>query len=949
MKYLLMTYILLSSFFTVQAATDVTEKQPKKDVAQPEVAYGYGEESLDLTASASSVISGEKLQQFRGSSLSYALAGMLPGLIVEEDAGAFGMNGTNLVVRGRSTVGVSSNSPLCLVDGFQRSLDDVQIDDVESVTVIKDAATAIFGVRGANGVILVKTKRGSDSKIRFSVSFDQAFKTPDKIPTFVNSADFLTMYNQALESDGLDPTFTEDNIAQYRKGHSLQYPDVPWEKEVLDDLATQSTLNINAGGGTKKARYYVSLGYEHASGLFKDRSISPDKDYSVNEKLNKIWFRTNLDLVALKHFDINLELAGNVALTNTPGGLISSVYNLMYTYPQYEFPIFVKDGLYGGSSVYPYNPVAYLNEKGYKRQESRVIHSGLNLAYNFTGALRGLSLGVKYAYDNYYDVTESYTKGFRYGQILRDEYNVPILDVEDDTLFIPEENIHGTDSRLGYSAGSDAQRSIANFEAYLHYNRAFGKHKVNADMFYQQSRKKVDASSPFCHQAFNTRLAYNYDDRYIANFVLGYSGTEAFAKGRRFSTLPSASFAWVASNESFLKDSKTVDYLKFRTSLGLTANSNFGNRFAYRQLYHGTGSYIFGSTLKTYYGLSEGILANPLLESEKALKFDLGVDLRMWNLLSMSATYFHEKRYDILVGQGNKISSIMGANFPLMNYGETKTKGFELGLGLSKQYHDWGFFANFNLTWFECKFVDMLDAPLPEPDAEGKGGALHQYRPGQYVGRPMILVFDGFFRDADDIANSPKQQFGTVVPGDIKYKDINGDNIINDYDRVYHNRFTQPNIDMSLMLGVNFKGFDFSTYMTFQGGHDIDLLSAAKLFVPFNNGSRRLTTYVANRRPWTPENADKAGYPRLTTLENSNNYRPSTFWQMNGNTFRIKFVELGYDFFKNAPKTHFVKGLRLYFRADNVFTSSKMDFVDPASMGGRLTMKSYHIGVNMKF
>lgn len=916
--------------FSMSVVSGTLSAQEKWEDKQVEV--GYGQAKFSHTASGVSVVSGEELQKYAGVNLGNALHGLLPGLIGVEQTGDVGAFAPTFYIRGKKTYGDASNLPLVYVDGFERDMNKVSMDDVASITVLKDAAaTAIYGVRGANGVILVNTKRGVQGKMKINVSVEQGFQMATKIPEFVSSAEYARFYNQALKSDELAVRFTPEDIAGYEQGGSLLYPDVKWEKELLNKFSPVTDLNVAAQGGSDKAQYYVSLGYIHNSGLFK--GSDKNEDYSTNALADQFNFRTNLDLLAFDNLEIRADIAGNIKLRNLPYYSTNDYWTMMYKYPQHEFPLYVAEGIYGGTPVYRNNPLAYLNESGYRRVNDRYIQTGISAKYNFSGILKGLSFGMKYAYDNAYSNTESYSKYF----FVKD-----ILGLNIDGTPILSEDI-GKATSLTYKVDGDSQSRRSSYEAHLAYQRSFkGGHDLNAMLMYYQDKLVKGAENPYRNQFVSGRFNYAYRDKYLAELTFSYSGSEAFAKKNRFTWFPAVALGWVVSEENFMKDNKYVDFLKLRASAGLSGNSSLGERFSYRQLYSSSGEYYFGTGITTEYGLAESTLANLDLKPEKSFKFDFGVDARLLKDLSLSATYFFERRFNILTSKGDVTSTIIGASLPRVNAGVTHTNGIEAALKYGKQYKEWGFYAGYNLTLYRNKIKSIMEQPLQD-------NSTYQYQRGTAVGQQLGLQFVGFFKDEEDIKNSPTQEYGTVKPGDMKYRDVNKDGVVNDYDRTYSDAYSIPNTEMSLSAGANWKGFDVSALITAQLGTETYLGDAKYLFWPFTGDGARISTYVAERNPWTPETADIARYPRLTTMSNTNNYQRSDFWTMDGRRIRLRYIELGYTLPQVLTQKIAMSKLRFYVRGNNILTFAKLKYVDPAAMGGTPYMKSFHLGVNINF
>ncbi len=937
-KYLLLCCVLLATVglgaqeteSKAAAVKSIVAQNPdgpsKESVLDEDVNVGYGFQKRRRVTAALSTVKGDELRRSSVPTPSLSLYGMLTGLVVEDKTGEFGAFTPNFFIRGRATMGSASNVPIVLVDGFERSVDDLSLDDIASVTVLKDAAaTAIYGMRGANGVILIDTRRGREGRVRFNVDFEQGFQTPFRMPEFVSSSEFVKYYNQALRNDGMEPKYNESAI----------YPDNQWQKELVRSFAPSSELNLSADGGNKIARYYVSLGYMRNKGLF-DRGDEESEKYTTEPHYDRINFRTNLDVVAIRNLDIKLDVAGQIVERNMPRQASSSIWDMMWKYPQHEFPMFLPNGNLGGTAAFQSNVFGYLNNSGYRKVQDRFIHTRLSGEYHFQGAVKGLSVGASYAYDNGWNVVQSFTKTFAVQEILgQDDAGEPVYS-----------NLIGKNSSISYGIGNDTQSRRENFEAFARYERTFDGHEVNAMVLYHQDKLVTDASEPVGTQYIAAHAGYAYKSKYLADVSLSYSGSEAFARKHRFVLFPAVSLGWVLSEENFLKDSKGVNFLKLRASAGIVGNSQLGSdaRFAYRYTSSTLGNnYYFGISPDGVTGRKPTRLPNPDMEAEKAFKADVGIDAQLFRSLHLSAGYFYENRYDILTSQASEISSVIGIPLANINAGKTTTHGMELSAAYNKELgRGWSLTAGLNLLWYRNEVKEKLETVLPE-------NSTYQYQVGHPIGSTLELIAEGIFQTQEEIDRSPIQQFGPVQPGDIRYRDVNNDGFIDDYDRVWNDGYNTPNLDMSLTLGVAWKGIDFSAQLHYQDGKDLYLGETPTLFWPIRSNVNRMMKWVADRNPWTEQVGEKSHYPRLTTVGSSNNYRRSTFWIVNGEQMRVRRLELGYTLPQHLTRKIAISRLRLYVRAMNPFLLDHLKTVDPAAMAGEPLLRSYYLGCNITF
>lgn len=887
----------------------------------------------DITSGVSS-ISGDVIRRNSTTNASLALYGLLPGLLVEDKTGEFGDFNTNMFVRGRATMGSASNTPLVYIDGFERKIDEVALDDIETISVLKDAAaTAIYGMRGSNGVIMIDTKRGTNGKIKFDVAVEQGFQTPTRIPDFVNSATYAEMYNQGLVNNGLDPMFSQEDIDGYAAGPSLLYPDNQWQDILIKDMAPVTELNVSADGGNSVAQYYVSLGYVHNEGLF-DRTEEMSEHYSSRANYDRMNFRANLDVQAIENLDVKLDVSGMVTERNAPRNASSGIWGSVYTRPQHLYPMFLPNGELGGLSGYQNNPMGYLNDAGYRAMLDRYVNTNMSATYHFRGALDGLSVGLRYAYDNRWFVRQLFSKSFSVQELEGlDDAGNPIYGEE-----------LGYDTSLSYGIGLDEQSRRENFETFLTYKRTFGAgHGVDAVVIYHQDKLITDQYEPLGTQYISGILSYNYKSRYLADVAFSYSGSEIFADGNRFELFPAVSLAWVLSEENFLSSSRAVDFLKLRTSAGVSGNATLGSgaRFSYTYTSNTSGGqYYFGNPSTSYTGRTPGRLPNPIMEPEKSFKFDFGFETQLYNSLYVAANYFFEKRYDILFNPAAEISSTLGTTMANVNSGITHTNGLEASINYNKKLNaDWGINTSVNLTWFKDEVKDKIQTLLPP-------GSEYQYHEGHTVSSSLGLISEGLFQSEEEVLNSPTQMFGSYGPGDIKYKDVNGDGLVDDYDRVYDEGYSIPNFDLGWNIGVTWKNLELNAFLHYQTGSDIYLGNASNLAFAFN-GTNRMTQWIADRNPWTEANAAYANYPKLSTNASANNFRRSDYWMVDGSRLRLRQLELRYSLPKLASRLS-VDKVQFYLRGMNLFSIDNLDFLDPAAMNSFPMLRSYFIGCNIK-
>jgi len=861
---------------------------------------------------------------------SNALYGRIAGLNLSQRSGEPGDDYATLLVRGKHTF-TGSNAPLVLVDGFRRDFNTLSVDEVESVSVLKDAASAaLYGMEGANGVILVTTKRGIVGKSSIGFKVEYGVKTPSRMPKFYGSYDYAAFYNQAQLNDGKTTLqYTAADLTGYKLAQDpYLYPNVDWTSETIRKYAPTTKYSVDFRGGNQVAKYYVNVGVVNDEGIFKNSDHydgSGKYSYSTNRNLDRVNFRSNVDVNVTKRLSLRMDLSGRFEGINSPTADAADIFNNLYNFHPNVAPVFVAPGQYGGSNTYRKNPVAYINEQGYRTVHRRYFQSNVIAKYDLSDLIKGLAVGVRTTFDNYYTVKDGYTKAYNVRKYYR---SVAQTDSLSELYKFPNDATTSL-SLTELGASSDYETRSTNFETYAEYNRTFGKHKVGALALYHQDETVTTVEFPARRVSVSGKLSYGYDNRYFVDFAAQYGGSENFMKGKRMGFYPAVSGAWVISSEPFMANVEPVSYLKVRLSTGLVGNQNVGGtRFGYRTLYSTTGA--------------ELPIGNPNLTWEKAYKTDLGADVVLFNDVQLSATYFNEFRDDILNSGSALMPDYFGNSFGYINYGQVKSHGFEASVSKSRQFATWGYNLGANVTFVRNKVTRMKE--VTRKDA-------YLYRQGQPVGQRFGLEAIGLFQSQAEIDGAPTQMFGKVIPGSIRYKDQNGDNIINSDDQIAIGKDASvPDCDLGFNIGFNVKGFYVDANFQAEIGREVNLrddTEGAMYSVSPLYGDKNVSTFVKN--PWTVETAAYADYPSLTIENGANNYQTSTYWLRNGDFLRLRALELGYNF----PKS-WIKGLRLssaniYLRGMNILTLDNIKYFDPEVMEGYPLLKSYNVGINLKF
>lgn len=930
------------------------------------VVVGYGAQKKESVIGAISQVTSKDLLQSPSGNVSQAIAGKISGVITSQTSGAPGADDTQIFIRGRATF-AGDAQPLILVDGIERPFSQIAPDDIETISVLKDAsATAVYGVRGANGVMLITTKRGKEQKPEVSLTANWQIQSPTRKDTYLNSYQSVTLLEEALANDGLRSQFSASDIEMYRKSSAgelsgldaMLYPNVNWYDEVLKSTAPAQRYNVSVRGGTKRMRYYASGEFYDQSSMV--RNLSNDKyNNSSSPHYRRYSFRANTDFFLTKDLTFSVNFGTRFeerkgSNTEEKTDYSQTFYELNHT-PGWLFPVSytVQNGestktLYGGSSQYQNNIVAALAEGGYYRAVNTINETNFIVDYKMDWLTPGLSAKgmLSFDYENYH--TNLYSARFATYE-LNDRNNYTSIDAYNqfnkDTELAVVSNDNLADSRKFESVYK------LYMEAQVNYARKFGKHDVTAMMLYMQNDYRYKSDLAQRYQGLVGRVTYGYDDRYLAEFNAGYNGSENFAKGKRFGFFPSFSIGWRMTNEEFMKGTENwLDNLKIRASYGQVGNdiykvNNIKQRFLYQEKWvQVSNDYYFGTTGAT--GIYESQYPNYGVTWERAHKYNLGVEFGLWQgKLNGVIDVFYEKRNDILTEYLTRpqwVGVVMAAG----NLGKTKNSGYELEL---KHFNTIGKDFNYSvgLTYSHARneILEMDESDLKTDYRKKEGHPINQY---------FGLVCDGFITQADiDGGNLPTSSFGTVQAGDLKYRDMNKDGIIDERDETFIGYSDIPENMYALTLGCNYKNWGFS--IMFQGVDHVSRYYDAEAMYAFVDGSKVKEHHLQRWDPSQSEshNLANAKYPLLHyDSYGDHNQRQNSFFLKNGAFLRLKNIELSYTLPVNWASKVGMSDCRLFFNANNLVTWDKLDgLTDPESNGSNRypIMKTMNFGVNVKF
>lgn len=884
-----------------------------------------------------STINGSDLPQLPVSTLNNALSGRLAGLLIQQTGTRPGTDDATFLIRGRSSYN-NGQSPLVLVDGVERDFVDMDLNEIESISVLKDAASlSWYGLSGSNGVLYVRTKRGSATNTKITFDAQGGVQIPTIMTRPLDSYSYATLYNEAQANSGIAPLYSPTAIAAYQNNSNpYLYPNNNLVDQFLKDVSPVQRYVGTVSGGNAFAKYFTMFSFFDQAGLYKGGNNS---SYDANTNFQRINFRTNLDLHVNKSLDVSLDVGGRSASIRYPRDGNGNFLNAIFNTPSNAFPILNADGTYGGSSLFRDNPLAMLESKGNITDLTRTLLANVSVKHKLDFIAKGLSLNAFYAYD----VTSIYTSGFT------QNYEVYELNGATNTY-----TRFGTKSPLNYSA-SDFNSNVRKNEFWggFDYDRTFGQHAFNISSRVMRAVIAAPGNLLDKREQWSNRLSYGYKQRYFVDLIGTYSGSETFMPGKRFGFFPAVSAGWIASDENFLKKASFLDYLKVRASYGIVGNDaiSTSRRFMYNTYFNrgGTG-YLFGTGYTAGPNTTEAELANPDLTWERAKKADIGVDVKLFKqMISISADYFHENRTKLLTN--SLLPTIIGQTSGQVNQGEAEYKGFETSINFNKTFNAFTLNVFGNYTYAKSNIIQLNQEPgLPNYQLE-VGFPISGVVQGTAFNR-RFLISQGLFQSQAEIDAAPVQRFsGTVKPGDIRYQDINGDGVIDNFDFVQKDYSNVPTSYYGFGASLAYKGFDFSVLFQGTQGRSIQI---STLVNAGTTNTGYINQFSVDR--WTPATAATAKYPRLAIADRGNNTQVSDYWIRSADYLRLKHVELGYTLKSDFVKRLKMQSARFYVSGFNLFTFDKLGDlpIDPEIPEAGYNssypyLRSFSVGLNVKF
>ena len=878
---------------------------------------------------AVSTIQTKELVQSPVANISNALAGKLPGLITVQSSGEPGADAANLYIRGLGTYG--SSAPLVVIDGLPRNKADFDMldpNEIESITILKDASSSsLYGIQGANGVVVVSTRRGGgNAKPKISFTVQQALQQPIRLPETMSSYQ-QALYHRATDfNDGQPMRYTDEVLEIIKSGSDpYQYPNTNWFDVVLKEHSWQQQYNINISGSAGKdnrVNYFISGSYINQGTLLNHEDVFR-KNYGVNSKYDRYNFRSNVDVQATKRLNIRIDLAGRLETRVGPSESFPYVFQVITTRKPSSQAIYNPDGtLAAGSALeipYQNNPYGVITQSGYYTNQSNVMYGTVSAKYDLDFITDGLTVQAYFSFENTNNLNRIWRQSF-------EQFWYRGLDKDGNDFY----QDYTTKGRLAASTSSYVER-YTYYDIRLNYDKTFGKHQVNAQLLGNRTLKNLQYQEYlYAYQGLSARAAYNYAQRYFLEINLGYNGSENFPPGKRYGVFPAFSAGWVLSDEPWLNSPDWLKILKIRGSYGTVGNDQIGgDRFLFITEFGpgGTHAHAGAATIYPsgyYFGTTNGgtlaagghneiRVGNEYVTWEKAKKANVGFDLSLFhnNAVNLTFDYFYEKRDNILTAAGSVPDYVGIDNVAPRNSGKVLNQGLEAELRIMKQVsRDFSFFANFQVTYAKNKVLEN-DQPTPKFDYQDLRG----YEIGYDLGYKSL----GYFKDQADIDNSPKQNLGLdPIPGDVKYQDTNNDGIVDVDDRVPIKCFSVPTFTGGLSLGINWKGFDFS--MMFSGA---------------TGGTARLWAYdssIINLQRWTESNKD-ALLPIAHTSANNN---VTSDWNlMSTDYLKLRNIELGYTIPSHLLNRIKISSARVYINGQNIAVWDKMWLKDrdPESAG----------------
>ncbi|WP_342996404.1 TonB-dependent receptor [Bacteroides xylanisolvens] len=930
---------------------------------QEVVVVGYTKQRKETMIGSVATITTKDLTQSPTANINNALAGRLPGLIVNQYAGGEpGVDQSELFIRGKATYG--NQSAIVIVDGIERDMSYLAPDEIETFTILKDAsATAAYGIRGANGVIVITTKRGKAAeKATVNLKASIGINQPIGFPEYLGSADYATLYNEARLNDakmtGADISslnlFSQQAIDNFRRakgdnsdglGYDWDYYDFAFKPGLQEDVS------LSIRGGTDKVRYYVLANYFSQGGNYK---YSNAGEYDSQTKFTRYNFRSNIDININRYLSTRLDLGARITDRNAPGTTAGRLMTICATQPPY-LPILVEEnahpqneeyiqqnprGMLYGDNIYRYNLLGELSRTGYLNEKNTYLNGSFAMNLDMEFLTKGLKAEVMFSYDASEGrwinrKLDTYKDGYReypkYATFMPNEGSDAYMAGGHYTGAYKTGNKYDIDQTIGNGFSHNASDGRTYIQARLDYNRLFSnRHEVTAMLLANRGNRTVNNELAYHSQGITGRFAYYYNQKYLMEFNFGYNGSENFTPGKRYGFFPAGSIGWVVSEEEFMKKASWIDFLKVRASYGLVGSDNVSSRFPYLAFYGGGSGYDFGNNFGTNVGgTSEGNLANANLTWEKARKLNVGIDFTTLNQrLALTIDAFYEYRFDIITDMNSdgimEYPDIVGKDAALQNLGEVSNRGVDIELSWNDKIgKDFRYYIRPNLTFSRNRLEYKAEVARKNSWRKETGKRLYEN---------FVYVFDHFVADqeeADRLNKIGYQPWGQLIPGDVVYKDLDRNGVIDDEDRTAMGNPRSPELMFGIPFGFQYKNFDFSVLLQGATKSSILLNGAAVFDFPQFEQDKIGRVKKMHLDRWTPETAATAKYPALHygTHDNNKNGNSSLFLY-DASYLRLKNVEIGYNVSPKLLRKFHVQQARIYVQGLNLLTFDKLGDVD---------------------
>ena len=882
-----------------------------------------------LSTVSSSSIYGEEFKSTPVVSYSLALAGRLPGLTVSQSNGQPLNEGATLRLRGQS--------PLIFIDGIPRSVTEIGIEEIETVTILKDAVSlAMLGVRGANGVVSIVTKKGNPNQQRISFTGQWGIQKPidNLISNPLNAYNYASLYNEALTNDGLSVAtngFSQTALSAYQNGTDpYKYPNVDWKDQIVKNSAAFARYNLNTTGGNKFVKYFINLEHFSQDGLLKTSDINK---YNTNANLRGYFIRSNVDVKLTDEITAGIYIQGRILNTTNPGNAgADNLFSSMLNTPNSAYPIYNANGTYGGSSQFQNNILAQNINAGYSLSNTRTVLSDFYIKHTLDNLAEGLWVKARASFFSNLNENIVRTKSFAVFE------QTGVSTGGSPTYFQYGTNgAQGNSNSIGFQNRSDFQELSAG------YTREFNDHGLDVVLLANRDNLVNGSNLPYTIQGLAGHVSYNYQKKYLAEVSFAESGANRYPSegGFKYGFFPAVGLGWNISEESFLKGKSFFDQLKLYGSYGKVGRDNAAY-FTYQQVYNATPTSIFGSSAAAGTTVGESYLANPNITWEKAKMLNIGLDAALLkNRLTFNLEYYTNRYSDLSITRGTN-TGLLGISYPNENIGKQKYYGWEAQLGWNQRVRDFRYFFNANVS---VQNSELLYS------AEANQKYSWMYRTGHPVGQTYGYIAEGLFRSQQEIAGAATIEGYTPQPGDIKYRDLNNDGVINQYDQTTIGS-EKPTLFVGARLGFSFKNFDFSTLL--QGAINQQVYLSGNSYWEFQGGTAQ--AYETQLGRWTPATASTATYPRLTTNSGPrngalNNFVSSSFWIRNGDYIRLKTIELGYKLPAGITQKVGLKSTRLFVNGLNLYTIGSKTFngADPENYNGAYPIERvFNFGVNIQ-